>query len=384
MEKKMKTHRARILELKTMVRLAYAAGFYHTAAQRLIEIEAVLRDSGYKAQKSFDYPELVIENRNLENILTDYRGENVLFVTDPFNYPLVKNFGRAINVENISHRVSPFCNLDAGYDRVVGIGGCSALDIGRYHAAGIRFTGIPTILSTSCISVNSSIIRSKEGKKTIKTVIPDKTIIPLETVLSSEEAALSRYTASGIGDLMANISASIHYEMKHGSSSYENIKENAKEAFSAMDWILNEFSGYSESSMTRIAGYLHDSSVSVMKRGNAELSAGFEHAFYETIVQNENYSSDIQTHGFLVAAGAIITTSIYEQCFGNPGLTERLKSVYSIFGIPHSYKTLRCIGIEREHILRALQDLMNREGDNFVSRYLESAGLSQVDHFFLD
>ena len=264
------------------------------------------------------------------------------------------------------------------YSRVIGIGGCSALDIGRIYAEGIKFIAIPTVLSTSCISVNISILRAKDETKRIQTVIPDRTIISFTELFRAEEKDLKKWSSSGFGDLFANISASIDFEYKHDSYSIENIYKNTEEAFSAMEWVLNYFNDYNTYALKKLATYLHNSSLDVIRRGNNELSAGCEHKFYETIIRQQTYSNQIQTHGILVAIGTLITLLIFEKLSQNKNIFKRLKKVYKKLGLPVNYKEFREIGIEKIHIIEALKNL---KSNNIISDYFADGDFSIIDEF---
>jgi glycerol dehydrogenase-like iron-containing ADH family enzyme len=326
------------------------------------------------------FPELIFTALTVREVLDDLYEDRTLLVTDPFNYETVSSFGRTIEVKNIFHQI---CHDEIGdfvYDRVIAVGGCSALDAGRYLARDFLFIGIPTILSTSCISVNSSILRSEEDRYSLKTIIPDSTIIPFGTILSTERAALARYSSSGLGDLLANISASIDYETKRGNSSFESLKADAREAFRALDWFNDFFEGYNKDSLKRLALHLHNSSVEVIRRGNSDLSAGIEHDFYEVIVRQQKYSNIIQTHGFLVALGTLVTAAIYEELHGNQNLLGRLENLFRKTGIPRIRKDLEDLGIMREHIYMALEALKDRE--SIVTHYFRDRGYSLIDRIF--
>jgi len=303
------------------------------------------------------YPELVFTGKELDSILKELTDDTTLLVTDPYNYPLVKKYGRTIMVENNFHSVSYDKIKKKDFRQVIGIGGCSALDIGRACAEGLKFTGIPTVLSTSCISVNISILRSKDKTRKIKTVIPDKIIIPLGTLLNSHKKELEKWCASGFGDLFANISAVIDYEYKNKSFSPENIYTGASVALEAMDWVIDSFERYDETALRKLANYLHNSCLEVIEKGHNNLSAGCEHEFYETIIRQEKYSNRIQTHGILVIVGTLFTLEIYEIITGNKIFLSRLKEACRKVGLPVNYKEFELIGVKKEHIMKALKKL---------------------------
>ncbi len=325
------------------------------------------------------YPELIFTDDPLEKLLTVLADSNTLLVTDPRNYPSVKNYGKTIMVKNNFYALSYEDMQNNAYNRVIGIGGCSALDIGRIYAEGIKFIAIPTVLSTSCISVNISILRAKDETKRIKTVIPDRTIISFPELFRAEEKDLKKWSSSGFGDLFANISASIDFEYKNNSFSLENIYKNAEEAFSAMEWVLSDFNGYNNyDTLKKLATYLHNSSLDVIRRGNNELSAGCEHKFYETIIRQQIYSNQIQTHGILVSIGTLITILIFEKLSQNKNIFSKLKEAYKKLGLPVNYKEFLETGIEKIHIIEALK---NSGTKNIMSDYFAEGDFSIMEDF---
>ncbi|MDQ7826486.1 MAG: iron-containing alcohol dehydrogenase [Candidatus Eremiobacteraeota bacterium] len=322
-------------------------------------------------------PELVISEKTASGLLAEFPLQGMLLVADSHNGPLAEASGFTVKVINSHHEIH-FNDVDSSrFTGVIALGGCSALDVGRYIAGGRPFFGIPTILSTSCISVNISILRSRQEERMVKTVTPEKTIIPMGTILSTPRDELERYSASGLGDLLANMSASINYGYSHGDLSYERLRENAALAFDALGWIRDSFTAYDRPALVRLATYLHDSSLEVIRRGSPELSADFEHRFYETIIRQQRYSSTIQTHGFLVMPGTLMSVFVYEKHSEPRGLTEQLKKACCKAGIPASYGEFGKYGIAREHILEALGEL--RDGPSLVAHSLREEGTAFVD-----
>lgn len=327
-----------------------------------------------------NYPELIITDKPLHDVLDEIFNGNTLLVTDPYNYSLSEKYDNTILVNNNCYLLSYEEIKNIKFDKVVAVGGCSALDVGRACAEGLKFIAIPTILSTSCISVNISILRAKDKTTKLKTVIPDKTIVSIPELLKTDKKELKKWSSSGFGDLFANISASIDFEYKNNSFSFGNISKNASEAFLALDYVINSFEDYNASVLRNLAIYLHNSSLDVIKRGNNELSAGCEHAFYETIIREEKYSNQIQTHGILVSIGTLITSAIYERTYNEKSITEKLKMAYEKLGLPVNYKDLSELGIEKEHIINTLEKL--KEQYSITGDYFKYNDYSLLDELF--
>ena len=325
------------------------------------------------------YPELIFTKKELNQIIEEFFGKNTLLVADPYNSHIIEKYKNTIIVKNNFHSISYEDIKRNEFDKVLAIGGCSALDIGRAYAQGIKFIGIPTVLSTSCISVDISILRAKDKTRKVKTVVPDKIIIPLRAILTSDKTELEKWSSSGLGDLFANISAVIDFEYKNKSFSMKNIKKNASVAMEALDWVIDSFEGYNEEAIRKLALYLHNSCLEVIKAGHNNLSAGCEHEFYEKIIREQKYSNTVQTHGILVNIGTLLTTAIYGKKTDDNSLFTRIKCASEKLGLPINYKELKAIGIEKEHITGTLKEL---KPGSIISDYIKDYGWSIMEIFY--
>jgi glycerol dehydrogenase-like iron-containing ADH family enzyme len=315
-------------------------------------------------------PELEFTEKSITSLVQELMDEDTLIVTDLYGYQTLNQYGRTAlvrnnHIDNIEKIIE-----DNNYSRVLAIGGCTALDVGRACAVGKEVITIPTILSTSCISVDRSVIRYQEGSRLEKTIAPIKTIVSIPSISESYISDLEKWSQSGFGDLFANISASIDLQYKAGNFSYEAVKDNVLECFEALDWVIESFTGYDNFCLTKLANYLHNSSLIVIERGDTELSAAGEHKLYHRMIEQQpQYIEDKPTHGQLVAVGTLIAGKIFAEQTGDNSLYEKLESTYEKLGLPLDYVGLNKIGIERKHLVQGLSSITNSKthlGDYFA------------------
>ena len=317
-------------------------------------------------------PELEFTERQITSLIEELVDENTLIITDLYGYHILSQYGetalvRDCRIEDIEEIIR---NHD--YSKVLAVGGCTALDVGRACAVGKEVITIPTILSTSCISVDRSVIKYSEGSKLERTIAPTKTIVSIPSISETHIGDLERWSQSGFGDLFANISASIDLQYKAGNLSYEAVRENVTECFEALDWVVKQFDGYDDNCLRRLAKYSHNSSLIVIERGDTKLSAAGEHELYHRMIdQQKQYTEYRPTHGQLVALGTLLTGKIYVEQTGEQKLYDQLVSAYTKLGLPLNYEQLRNVGIEREHIvqgLRSISDTNTHLGDYFSKK----------------
>lgn len=258
------------------------------------------------------------------------------------------------------------------FERVVAIGGCSALDMGRFLAGPRELVVVPTVLSTSCISCDLSIVRRGGVKRSLRTTAPTRTLVPLMAILDTPPAALRKWCASGFGDLFANISATACHAIAHGQLDRSVLRQHAPDAFDALDWVLGDFTGYDEVALRHLAALLHATAVEVVRAGHNTFSAGFEHVLYEQLIRMQPYTHDEQTHGILVSIGTLLVAHMVDRLLPGTELGPRLRRAYRRVGLPASLAELERLAIRSEHLLAAFRELSAH--DNFLTRHVQEAG----------
>jgi glycerol dehydrogenase-like iron-containing ADH family enzyme len=323
-------------------------------------------------------PKLEFTQERITSLVEKLVDDDTLIVTDLYGYPALNQIGRTALVRDCYAESVEEIKRGNEYSRVLAVGGCTALDVGRACAVGKEVVTIPTILSTSCISVDRSIIKYPEGSRLEKTVAPTRTIVSIPSIAETHIADLEKWSQSGFGDLFANISASIDLQYKEENLTYEAVRENVPECFEALEWVINQFNGYDEDCLRRLATYSHNSSLIVIEREDTKLSAAGEHMLYHKMIdQQKQYREDRPTHGQLVALGTLLAGKIFAEETGEQKLYKQLVTAYVKLGLPLSYNGLHDIGVEREHIVDGLESITGSKthlGDHF----------SQGDYSLLD
>lgn len=328
-------------------------------------------------KKQVNEPKLVFSDETLTEIIKTKITENTIILGDEYNEPTIRNLGKRFEkVENsIKQKIEDIKNNNTYLD-VIAVGGCTALDVGRACA---RIDGklvlIPSILSTSCISVNQSVIYSNGNHESIVTPIPTEVIISFPLLLKSKHKDIYKWSHSGFGDLFANISATIGYLYKRKENVLFNKRENINvftfiqkyvpESIDALKLVIDSFEKFDKKTVKKLACYLHNSSLDVIRRGNYELSANWEHDLYYSMMKQQNYDHRNPTHGELVSIGTFLSAKIISSKLRQDTLFQMLKKAFKKLGIPTNYKELVKIGVEKEHITKGLDVLKNK--DTFIS-----------------
>jgi len=267
------------------------------------------------------------------------------------------------------------------FDRVIAIGGCTCLDMGKIVSGNKEFYVIPTILSTSCISSNYSAIKFKGIRKIMKSNPPLRVIIPIKEIMSTTKLELEKWSSSGMGDYFSNISASIDMQFRKNDLDGEKIKNNVKDTFLMIKWISKKFKKFDKKTLIKFAKSLHLSSLDVINKGNLELSSGSEHKFYHAIMrQQKHYTTKRPTHGQLVYIGALLNAKVYEIVTGNKEIFSLLLQAGKKLGLPINRKMLKSVGIKISEIKKALIEIKDYNG--LLTNYIKKNGTSIIKDVF--
>lgn len=312
-------------------------------------------------------PKLKFTSTSLSTVLKRLRADRALLVTDTFSRPLVSSFGDSVVIttntkRHLNRLLSEFSHQK--YDFIVAVGGCTALDAGRYFAQRSQklLFIVPTILSTSCISVDRSVIHAQGRYFSIKTTLPHTVYISIPTILQGDPLIVRKWIGSGLGDLFANISAVLEQEYERESNfrnvSSDSVNAQARLSFEALAWI-NSWTHFRLDKIVvkRTARFSHLSSLSVIRKGNSKLSAGSEHALYYQLLINERYNHELTTHGQLVSIGTLFIAYMYGKSTGFMSLFCDLRNAYKKIGLPTIYDELESISVRRSHLVKAISQV---------------------------
>lgn len=294
-------------------------------------------------------PELVFTASSLLELTAALDDGQTFFITDDSQQEKLQKLPllRVID-SNCTRNIEAIMAVSGKAARYVGVGGCAALDVARAcaHVADRPLLLIPTFLSTSCISVDRSVLKYEGKFRASKTRAPETVFILDEFLETADNPTVLRAARAGFGDFFAGISAAIDYSFQRGNFSRSEIEELAAFYFNAVDWVLNRFNGFNRMAMRRLARYSHASSLMVIKRGNTELSAGGEHKLYYAIMESHLYNGALKPfHGELVAAGSLMNVWAFARQTGSYDLLKKFRTMCAHLGLPVDLAGLEQIGL---------------------------------------
>ncbi|MFF4960962.1 iron-containing alcohol dehydrogenase family protein [Streptomyces sp. NPDC001222] len=105
------------------------------------------------------------------------------------------------------------------YDAVVGLGGGKVIDAAKYAAGRI---GLPTVACATNLAHDGicspvSILDDESGRQSVGVSCPIVAVVDLDVI----HEAPSRYVASGVGELLSNLSAVADWELSHAETGEE-------------------------------------------------------------------------------------------------------------------------------------------------------------------
>ena len=312
-------------------------------------------------------PELVFLLSDLRETVSGCLNAGTLIVTDDYNHAAVGDLSTCVCVSDQEFEHIESVRTTCRYDSVVAVGGCTALDFGRACATTRPLVAIPTILSTSCLSTDCSVIRRDGVYRSVRTRAPDRTLISVPTIVRNHADQVRKWSISGLGDLFASVSASIEYEYEcnggtfHPAMTSAEVLKNIPTVADAMDWAGGPLEQFDEPSLRRLAVILHEASVDIIRFGKAALNAASEHWLYYKMQERRGYPRMIATHGKLVSIGTLITCRIFAEATGDDGLYLRVKALHEKLGLPHRLADLAALGVTLEDIETGLGELSDRE-----------------------
>lgn len=304
-------------------------------------------------------PSLIFSERPLLDLLEQRVLPNTLLIADAFNVDLLERFpnGEVIGACDGEHVESVTSRHD--FTHVLAVGGCSALDFGRSCATRRRATVslVPTILSTSCISVNRSVEWWGREHRSVETPIPNECVVSFEALRRGGKEALGHWTASGLGDLFANISATItalSAECELDGLDVAQLEAAAPEPFAAMDRIEREYRLEEDATLQWIAELLDAASRRVIELGSTASSAGVEHDLFYEVCHHSGYLPYVQTHGKLVAVGTMIVLDAHARARKDWSLIDRVRRSFATVGLPVTSGHLRAMHVDPSDLAKGI------------------------------
>ncbi len=314
------------------------------------------------------FPGLIFLDKTLEALVADFDDGVTMIIADLPQKERLVNLKNLVIVDSncVSHVTA--IGQQQHFKRYVGIGACAALDVARACAksAGAALILVPTFLSTSCISVDRSVLKYDGKYRSTVTSAPEKVIILDEFIEISAKPSFVRAARAGYGDFFAGLSAAADFCRLNNCLVLNKFADLAGFYLSGLDWVLTRFKGFDRRSMRRLARYSHISSLMVIQRGDTALSAGGEHRLYYTIMENHLFDREkMPFHGELVAAGTLMTLWSLKHHHGFVGLYEKFRDAMTRLGLPVDRRGLEDIGLQTTHLARALALMANE--NNLIS-----------------
>lgn len=320
--------------------------------------------------RNITIPPLIKSGKSIKSIILQYRKEKPIIITDNHNYDLLKGLSKTFKIVHINNNhysnVAKIKQLidSVDYGLIVGVGGCTALDVARACATEkIPCVLLPSILSTVCISVNKAVLNDAGDIKTFNTESPQKVIISTCDIFNLNKEMV-RWARAGFGDLFAKIGASIDVVFRKCLKdkdviSLDKIRRNIPEVFDAIDYVYEHFNNYSKKDLEFLAVFLHEASVSIIIRDTFELSGGAEHNLAYEIEKKYFDKKHKPEHGLIVSVGLLIELRVLGELTGDMSLYNKMRVIFGKLGLPKTYNELINIGIEKKQIVYGIEKISN-------------------------
>ncbi|MDA1476910.1 iron-containing alcohol dehydrogenase family protein [Bacillus changyiensis] len=290
----------------------------------------------------------------LEAILEKHRFSKVMMFFDEFSYQQyqhqIKNSFQNIDIECL--RLAP--NLDVkdllekafsigNFDLIIGMGGGSVVDYGKYisFSKRIPFISVPTSASNDGFASSNCSLNINGKKTTVPARVPYGIIADLSII----QKAPDWFILAGVGDLMSNITALYDWEFEeqHGVGDVD--------AFAAMlsKKAVNSFVRTPMQDIKQpvflkeLVSSLTMGGIATEISGNSAPISGSEHLISHAL---DKISKKPQMHGIQVGIATYIMAHVQDH------RAERIEKVFTRTGFFDYVKTL---GMDKEEYREAIR-----------------------------
>ncbi len=335
-------------------------------------------------------PELVLSEDPVGEVTRRLAGPDTLIVTDAFNYPALHGLGPCVQVESSRpEQVQDIVDRPefAHYKRIVGVGGCLALDMARAAAVdGQDLVLLPTLLSTNCITKNRTVLGEDLDEFSYRSGTPRQVIVPVADILKQPADVRSRWSQSGYGDFFAKVSAMIDQLSAAGRPpTLAGMKGIDAEVVDGLQWVNQSFTVYDRPGIEHLAWYAHDAGVKVVHAANNDISIGGEHTLYKAVLDLYPNLRHVATHGQIVAIGTLVAARQVAENTGDPELYDTLRQAFQKLEIPTTWAQLNAIGMTRDVMEHTLSRIAQPDvKPSYLGSYFRTHDFSILDRIFAD
>lgn len=229
--------------------------------------------------------------------------------------------------------------LRAGaYEAVAGIGGGKTIDVTKFaaHMAGIPMVAVATNLSHDGIASPVSSLEHESGKGSYGVVMPVAVVVDLDRV----RAAPDPLATSGIGDMLANLSAIADWELAAADVGEPVDGLAAAMSRSGAQAVAHQPGpARSDQFLTVLAESLILSGMAMSVAGSSRPSSGGDHEIMHAIDQ---LYPGTASHGALAGVGALFCAYLRE----DPDQASVISGCLARHGLPRTPEDLGLSGAE--------------------------------------
>jgi glycerol-1-phosphate dehydrogenase [NAD(P)+] len=262
-------------------------------------------------------------------------------------------------------------------DIIIAVGGGSVIDTAKLAAykLNLPLISIPTSLSNDGFASPFSVINLKKNStKTLEVNVPLGVIMDI-SLIKSKDNNYKRRIRSGIADLISNITAVYDWELAF-KKGYDNMDVVAKfQSYNCAELILNEILNnnddlfYNNNFLELLAAGLVFSAESMGRYNSSRPASGFEHKFYHSYNQLNNYKTDL-THGELVSIGTLISSYVQKNNF------IKIKIAFEKIGLPTTKTELLKFNVTLDKIKKTIKNSVNIKKERYT--VLEELGADKI------
>ena len=299
---------------------------------------------------------LVIGDQNTKKIAGD-RVHNIICENNNSEFYQIE--GATVENGNLLQEVYTQKKIDA----VIAVGGGGVIDLAKYSSFnyGIPFLSVPTIASHDGIASARASLLGQDRKHSFNAHSPIGVIGDINTI----SKAPRRYTLSGVGDIISNLSAILDWELSNRITG-EHISRYAVAlaSISAQSMIDNKDILAKEpvEGAYLVTKTLITSSMAMCIAGSSRPASGAEHMISHMI---DEVLDTKALHGEQCGIASIVTMYLHG------GDWKLIKDTLSYIGAPH---TLAEINISKEEFLNVLMNAHMVRKNRFT---ILSSGLSK-------